>query len=804
MRFFKNIVSVFLLIIFTVILILHFFMQSTKPVYKGELMLEGLTNEVKVYYDDYGIPHIYASNEEDAYFALGYVFAQDRLFQTQFFKLIAAGRLAEFLGEDVVKIDKYMRALGLRKAGIRSSEKFMSGNEKQYQKSFNAYLKGFNTFVRTGNLPVEYKILGIPREELTADDSYSIINFVAFGFAMSVMQESITSYIHSRFGESYLDDFYFGEKKQYQFPKVRADTNIIKADLSLKSEILNTMDALNIKTWDGSNAWVIGSKKSKSGNVILANDTHFAFSQPGAWFEAEISYPGYNFYGLYLPGVPFPIIGHNKDYGWGLTIFPVDNSNYYSEVLNENKRKVKYKNQWVDIKINREIIKVKGKKNVMFDIRETPHGPLMNEFDEKIKDMLKENISLWWVLQKSETPTIEAVYNMSRAKNVNEFEQQLPNIDILGIYVMYGDKKGNFGYWGCGKIPFYKKNINPFVLLNGSNGEMEIDSFFPFSKNPKKLNPESGFVATANNDPILSGSTYFPGHYLPTNRINIINKSLTEKEMWSTEDVKNLQLSQYSGRDFQLKSLICNEIKNAPELINDEYLKKCFDILDSWDGEYAKESSASMIFAKLMYFINKNTIGDELPGLLFEQTSKSYLLFASIQKLYNNEDSPWWDNISTKGIKESRKSIFVKSFTGTANTLKEEWGADTDRWKWENAHQLTVPHPFGQNKLLARFFNVGPYKMPSCQGCINKMEYAITNDKIHKVFGGPAMRNIIDFADATKAEGVLPTGQSGNIMSPHYKDQSKLFVNGIYRRMIFNEPEIVKSENVLTLSPKKK
>ncbi|MBK7094680.1 MAG: penicillin acylase family protein [Saprospiraceae bacterium] len=244
MRFLKNIVSVLLLFIYVGILVLHFFLQSTKPVYKGEIILKGLSNEVKVYYDDYGIPHIYASNEEDAYFALGYVYAQDRLFQTQFFKLIAAGRLAEFLGEDLINIDKYMRALGLRKAGIRSSAKFMSGNEKQYQKSFNAYLKGFNTFVRTGNLPVEYKILGMPREELTAEDSYSIVNFVAFGFAMSVMQESITSYIQSRFGENYLDDFYFGEKKQDQFSSVKADTNVIKADLSFKSDILKTMDQL--------------------------------------------------------------------------------------------------------------------------------------------------------------------------------------------------------------------------------------------------------------------------------------------------------------------------------------------------------------------------------------------------------------------------------------------------------------------------------------------------------------------------------------------------------------------------------
>ena len=802
MKILKNIISLFLLIIFVALVILHFFMQSTKPQYKGELSLDGLNNQVKVYYDDYGIPHIYASNEEDAYFALGYVYAQDRLFQTQFFKLIAAGRLSEFLGKDLVKVDKYMRALGLKKAGKLSAEKYMSGIEKQYQKSFNAYLKGFNTFARTGNLPVEFTILGIPREELTAEDSYSIINFVALGFAMSVMQETLTSYIYTRYGQDYLDDLYFGEKKANHLPYSKADTNVIKADLSYKSEILKTMDSLNIKIWDGSNAWVIGSKKSETSKVILANDTHFAYTQPGAWYEAEITYPGYNFYGFYLPGVPFPVIGHNEDYGWGLTIFPVDNSNYYAEILNKDKTKVKYKNQWVDIIVNNEKIKVKGEDQITFQLKETPHGPLMNEYDEKMTGLFKEDISLWWTVRNMKTKSMECLYSMSRVKNINEFEDQLENIDILGLYVMYGDKDDNFAYWGCGKIPYYNKKVNPFVLLDGSSGEMDIDSFYPFSANPKMINPESGFVATANNDPVLSGSTYYPGHYLPTNRINVITKALTEKEIWNVEDVKKLQLNQYSGRDNQLKALICSAIVDADELKNDEYLRECFSILETWDGEYTNDSKAPLIFSKLLYYINTNTIGDELPELLFDHASKSYLFFASIQRLYNNEASPWWDNITTKDKKETRTDIFIKSFVSTANTLQEEWGS-TGNWKWENAHQLTFPHVFGQKKPLDRFFNVGPFKMPSSGGCVNKMEYALNNDKIHRVTGGPAMRNIIDFSDAKKAVGVLPTGNSGNIMSQHYKDQSPLFINGIYRKMILHDPQIVKSKNILSLNPKK-
>ncbi len=764
--------------------------------------LEGIKNTVKIHYDDYGIPHIYASNEEDAYFALGYVYAQDRLFQVQLFKLIASGRLSEFLGNDLVNTDKYMRTIGLRKSAIKSAKKYMSGNDKKYQRSFNAYLNGFNKFVKEGNLPVEYAILGIKREEFTAEDSYSIINFVAFGFAMSVMQESLSSYISAKYGNVYLEDFYFGEMKSNFLPYSAKDTNFIKADIGFKSEMLEIMDKYSIKIWKGSNGWIIGSKKSKSGKVIIANDTHFAYSQPGAWFEAEISYPGYNFYGLYLPGVPFPIIGHNSDYGWGLTIFPFDNSNYYAELLNKEKTKVKYKNQWTDLTKTIETIKVKGNKNLNFEIIETPHGPLISDIDNNFKEKFRDNISLWWSLNHIETPAMEVIYNLSRINNIKEFENEIAKIDILGLYVMYGDNKDNIAFWGCGKIPFYNKNINPFVLLDGTSGTMEVDSFYPFSENPRLINPASGFIATANNDPVLSGARYYPGHYLPTNRIKTINKALATQKMWNTEDIKKLQLNEVSARDLQLKTLICTEIEDHPGLKKDEYTAKCFEILSNWQGEYHKDSKAPLIFAKLLYFINKNTIKDELPESLYRFSGRSYLLFASIQRLYNNIHSPWWDNISTKDKKETRKEIFVKSFYETIDKLRNEWGQETDTWKWKNAHQLTFPHVFGQKKPFNRFFNVGPFKMSSCGGCVNKMEYALNNDKIHTVFGGPAMRNIIDFADVGKAVGVLPTGQSGNVMSPHYKDQSELFVNGIYRKMIFNDPSIVNSKNTLTLKPK--
>ncbi len=803
MKTFKRILLALLVLIIIATISGFFYLKNTKPVYNGDITLAGLNKEVKVYYDNYGIPHIYAQNEEDAYFALGYVYANDRLFQTELFKRLASGRMAEIFGPDLVKIDKYFRTLGLKKAAKRSAEKYLSNNKNQYQKSFHAYLKGFNSFIKNGNLPLEYKLSDIPKEELKPEDSYSVINFVAFGFAMPVMQEAVSAYIYKKYGKEYLDDIYFGEKPgQYSYYE-NADTNLLKTELSMNSDVMDMLDKLSLKPWDGSNSWVIGAKKSKSGKVILANDTHFAYSEPGAWYEAEISYPGYDFYGLYLPGVPFPIIGHNQNYGWGLTIFPIDNANYYSETLDSTGTKVLYKNNWVNLDIRKETIKIKGNKNIEFEIKETPHGPLMNQVDENIKDNFKKDISLWWILEQKPTMSIEALYNMSRVKNIKEFEQQLANIDIIGLNVMYGDNRDNIAFWASGNMPYYNKNINPFTLLDGASGTMEIDSFYPFSENPHLINPDKNFVATANNDPVLSGyDKYFPGHYLPTNRINVINKALNEKEKWGIEDVKELQLNQTSLRDKKLSRMICNIISSAEYIKTNEYIKKCYNILKDWDGVYTKDSKAAIIFSKLQYYINKNMIKDELGDKLFKFFSKSYMLKASILRFYTDTKSPWWDDVNSKGKIETQEYILKKSFKETTAKLKEEWGANIEKWRWENAHILTFHHPFSKKKPMDKIFDVGPFKMPSCPGCPNKMSFPITNDKIHQIDGGPAMRNIIDFSDPENALGIIPTGQSGNVMSEHYDDQAKLFTTGIYRKMILNDPEIVKSKKVLTLTPK--
>ncbi|MEZ4907880.1 MAG: penicillin acylase family protein [Saprospiraceae bacterium] len=402
MKVLKIIFASILLLISIVFLGFESLKAYSAPDYKGTEYLSGITSTVKIIYDEYGIPHIYASNEEDAYYALGYVYARDRLFQTQIFKIISSGRLSEFLGTKLLDTDMFLRTLGLRNSARKNADKFFSNQDKKYHKSFNAYLDGFNAYMMNGKLPVEFYILGLKREKLEPVDSYSIINLLAYGFTLSAIQESVSSYIAYKYGDNYLEDFYFGEKPNNFNSSIEVDTVQIKELIGYNNKILSVIDKYNIKPWNASNSWVIGKKKSKTGQVILANDTHFAYSEPGAWYEAEISYPGYNFYGLYLPGVPFPVIGHNQNFGWGLTIFPFDNSNYYLEKIDTITNKVMYKNNWVDIASRKEIIKIKGEKDYELEVKETPHNSLISSYDAILKKNIPQNISLWWTLNNIE------------------------------------------------------------------------------------------------------------------------------------------------------------------------------------------------------------------------------------------------------------------------------------------------------------------------------------------------------------------------------------------------------------------
>jgi penicillin amidase len=275
----------------------YLFYQGLKPTLEGNLTLKGLENEVEIYFDEFGIAHIYAQNETDAQFALGYVHAQDRLFQMEMMRRLGNGELAEILGEDLAKTDRFFRTIGTREAAKKATEKFnkISPDDKM-KKAALAYYEGVNAFIENGATPIEFHILGIEKKPFSVEDSYAIFGYMAFSFAQAFRTDPLVTRIYEKYGESYLNDLdvhWHPDAQVIPVYKNNAETSLSSGDF----DINQLFETLPVSPFIGSNAWVIGPKKTKSGEVIFSNDTHIGYASPSVWYEAHINYPGANLYG---------------------------------------------------------------------------------------------------------------------------------------------------------------------------------------------------------------------------------------------------------------------------------------------------------------------------------------------------------------------------------------------------------------------------------------------------------------------------------------------------------------------------
>ncbi|MCP4131260.1 MAG: penicillin acylase family protein, partial [bacterium] len=341
----KKGLRVIALLLVLIVIGITLFLYQTLPQRDGELNIPGLKEKVEVIYDAWGVPHIYASNEEDAYRALGYVHAQDRLFQMEMTRRLAKGELAEVLGKKLLKTDKFFRTLWI-KGFAKEYVKTIPGDNKALVLS-KIYLEGVNHFLETGPTPIEFHLIGIPKKPFTLEDSFAIGGYISYSFASAFKTDPLLSYIKETYGAAYLKDLgYYSAKETIPGAGMHAGNYETLADLGLLAvEIEETTSPIGM--FEGSNAWVISGSKTKSGKPILASDPHVKFSIPSVWYEAHVWAPGFELYGHYLAGVPMAMLGHNRHMGWGITMFKNDDINFFTEKVNpENPGEVWQNGKW--------------------------------------------------------------------------------------------------------------------------------------------------------------------------------------------------------------------------------------------------------------------------------------------------------------------------------------------------------------------------------------------------------------------------------------------------------------------------
>jgi penicillin amidase len=766
-----------------------------KPTYEGKQQLKNIQQETTVYFDDFGVPHIYANSQKDAMTALGYVHAQDRLWQMELIRRIAPGRLSEIFGSKALKTDTFFAGLGIDENSEKAIAK-LDKNSDAYQLAL-AYVDGINQYMEEGKTPIEFQILGIKKEKFTLKDVHNIFGYMAFSFAMAQKTDPLLTDIRDRLGADYLKDFGLdGSLGTTQLKNFDAKSNeYIEISKSLTSLLENSP----LPAFIGSNSWVIAPQKTKNGKVIFANDPHIAFSQPCTWYEAHIVTPDYEMYGYYLAGTPFPLLGHNREYAYGLTMFENDDIDFFQEQNNpKNKNQYKTANGFQDYTKRRKTIKVKDSSDVVFDVRETQHGPIMNDLLDGIKD--KNPVAMYWIFTQQNNQMLEAPYLLSHSKNLNDFRIGVSLIAAPGLNIMYGDAKGNIAWNTSGKLYKIDKTINSNFILNGTNGKDDKKEFLDFSKNPHAINPSWNYIYSANNQPEAVDGYLYPGYYLPQDRAKRIVELLEPKNNWTKQDVEKMLNDNTSSITSYITTNLIAAL-DSKAFSNTE--NQAISMLKKWKGSNNLKDIAPTIYQKWIYNYLKNTFQDELGEIHFNLLLSTHILKQIIEPQSKNENSVWWDNINTKNKKETRVEILNKSFHQAIVALEKQLGKDVNSWTWNRVHTVEHQHPLGQVAALRSVFNVGPFEVPGSAEVINNLFFNFTDSGEYQVKGGPSTRRVIDFSDIENSTSILPTGQSGNPFSKHYNDQAEMYATGKFRKMKLNKEEIIKTSTKLVFIPMK-
>lgn len=777
------------------------YVYSKQPTRQGQVALQHLQGSVTVHYDERGVPHIRAENETDLYRALGYVQAQDRLFQMEAVRRLARGELAEVLGPKLLDTDKLFRSLRIRER----ADSYVAALDRQSPawKALQAYLDGINQYQDSHAAPVEFDVLGIPKRPFTAEDSISIAGYMAYSFAAAFRTEPLLTYVRDQLGAEYLNIFDLDWQPNGVLAKRRASPAPVLTASDWKD--LNALARLSeqaladhgLPQFEGSNAWVISGNRSKSGKPLLAGDPHIRFSVPSVWYEAHLSAPGFELYGYHQALVPFAFLGHNLDFGWSLTMFQNDDLDLIAEKVNpDNPNQVWYRGKWVDMVTTEQQIAVKGQSPVTLTLRQSPHGPIVN--DALGTAAGKTPVAMWWAFLETPNPILDGFYQLNRADTLAKARAAAAKVQAPGLNIVYANAKGDIGWWASALLPKRPAGVKPGFILDGSTPQADKEGFYPFSANPQEENPARGYIVSANFQPVSPTGMEIPGYYNLADRGQQLNRQLSDKNVkWDNVANQKLQLGTTTAYGPRLLAPLLPVLR---EVVSDPAELKLVEQLAQWSGDYPLDSISATLFNQFLFNLADAALRDELGNDFFETLLPTRVIDAALPRLAASADSPWWDNRNTPG-KETRADTVKVAWQASMAHLKATLGADSAQWQWGKAHTLTHGHPLGMQKPLDQIFNVGPFAAPGTHEVPNNLSAKI-GPAPWPVTYGPSTRRLIDFADPAHSLTINPVGQSGVPFDSHYADQAEAYIEGVYYQANFNEEEVMaNTRSTLKLLP---
>ncbi|WP_231422761.1 penicillin acylase family protein [Pseudomonas sp. Leaf59] len=749
------------------------YVYSKQPTRQGTQTLANLQGSVTVRYDERGVPHIRAGNEADLYRALGYVQAQDRLFQMEMMRRLARGELAEVLGPKLLETDKLFRSLRIRERAADYVAHM--DHESATWKALQAYLDGINQYQAGHPSPLEFDVLGIAKRPFTAEDSVSVAGYMAYSFAAAFRTEPLLTYIHDRLGSDYLKVFDLDWQPRGALNLADSDWQHLGALARLSDQALADN---GLPQFEGSNAWAISGSRTQSGKPLLAGDPHIRFSVPAVWYEAQLSAPGFELYGYHNALSPMAFLGHNLDFGWSLTMFQNDDLDLIAEKTNpDNPNQVWYHGQWVDMTRSEQQIAVKGQEPVTLTLRRSPHGPIINS-------VLGDNsgttpIAMWWAFLDTDNRSLEGFYELNRADTLAKARAASSKVSAPGLNIVWANAKGDIGWWAAAQLPMRPPGVNAGMILDGSTPEGDKLGFYPFSANPQEENPARGYVVSANAQPVSPTGMEIPGYYNLPDRGQQLNAQLSDNSVkWNVTNSQALQLGTTTAFGPRLLAPLLPVLR---EVVKDPAQLQLVEQLAAWKGDYPLESTSATLFNQFLFNLAEAAFHPKLGDALFKTLLSTRVIDAALPRLAASADSPWWDG--------KRADTVKRAWDNSLSHLKATFGDDPTQWQWGKAHTLTHGHPLGSQQPLDQIVNVGPFAAPGTHEVPNNQSANI-GPAPWPVTYGPSTRRLIDFADAAHALTINPVGQSGVPFDAHYSDQAQTYIEGGYEQAHFTDEEV--------------
>jgi len=752
-------------------------LQTTLPGVAETVEVPVLETPVDIQRNKDGIPNIFAKSANDAYFALGYVHAQDRFWQMEMMRRFGAGRLSEIFGDRALASDKWMRTLGL----YRLAEKEVAQLPPATRQALVVYAAGVNARIKQSqSLPwgvpaPEFAFFRFKPEPWRPADSLVWGKIMASWLGLNWRDELLRARLARKLSPQQVGELWpiYPEDMPRTLEKVRQKTAALIGDMDLQK-----MTAL--APWPSgmprgaSNAWVIANKHTLNRGAILANDPHLAFGAPILWYLARIEAPNLTVIGATVPGVPFTILGHNGTIAWGMTSTQSDQTDLFVEQLDETGKKYKTPDGWKDFVTRSETIAVKGGPAVHLNVRESQHGPIISDILDTAANSAGKGavMALSATYLEPENLTADTFYQINRAKNWEQFVTALKGFQAPQSNFLFADTKGDIGFMAPGLVPIRKGRWG-LVPSPGWDGETDWTGYVPFDELPRVLNPPSGRIVNSNNAITDKDYPYFLSFdWAPGYRARRI-LDLIDAKPQSVHATGKIQQDTVSEMAKQLLPLM-RDIEP-----DNEFGRRALAILEKWNAQMSRQGPQALIFTAWLLELNRAVYADELGELFNDYLTLRPQFIVSVLTRHKG----WCDNINTPEPEDCPDRIRF-ALKQALDTLTAKYGKDMALWNWGGVHMARFSHKvLSSVPLLNRIVDLeipsdgGNYTIGRGAMHINNAQRPFEN--VH----GAGFRAVYDLEDLRRSRFIIATGQSGNPYSSHYRDLMEDWRNGLYRRM---------------------